>query len=241
MQTIRQILVCASLAALCAFLGFATYGVWIITGVAGQLPERLDAAIVETRGALLGEVADTRVELLKHLTALEKRTDARLGSIQADARLELAATRELVATRLDASLARVDAALGEIHGIREDVMPALADLRVTLQHASSVAAQVDDVAPLFLDCRFNPSCAYNLAQGTGKAVEKAAQNVGAMSAEIRASLPVQLEAVTKIEQSTAGIAADVHHVTGDYLKPIGFWRKVWAGIKTAGVLYVRTL
>ncbi len=148
MQTLRQILVCASLAALCLFLGFATYGVWIITGVAEQLPERMEAAVIETRGQLLAQITTTSDDLLKHLTALELRTDARLGSIQADARLELAATRELVATRLDASLARADTALGEVHALRSDLRPSLDNLAGISEHALHVSAHTDEATAI---------------------------------------------------------------------------------------------
>ncbi len=234
MSMCRLILACLALAALTAFLAVAAFGVWIITGVAEQLPERMEAAVLETRGALLGEVADTRVELLRHLTALELRTDSRLGKIESDARLELEATRELVATRLDASLARVDVALAQTSGLVSEISPVLV-------HSASVAKQVDDNAGLWLDCEGNEDCLPNRTQGTLKAVERASINFGQMSTEIRKSLPAQLDAVTKIEQSTAGIAADVHHVTGDYLKPVGFWHKIWAAFKTGAILYVRTL
>ncbi len=241
MSHLRRALGCIALTTLTCLLAMLTLCAYEVYRLLRDLPAQVDSFLVETRGQALGQIADTEHDLFNRVDQIAAKASSQLTAIRVESLAEIRATRELVATRLDASLARVDAALGEIHGIREDVMPALADLRVTLQHASSVAAQVDDVAPLFLDCRFNPSCAYNLAQGTGKAVEKAAQNVGAMSAEIRASLPAQLDAVTKIEQSTAGIAADVHQVSSAYAKPTTLLGKIWAAIRTGAILYVRTL
>jgi hypothetical protein len=41
--------------------------------------------------------------------------------------------------------------------------------------AAAIANQVNDQAPLFLDCSYNPDCAFNRFQGTSKAIERTAQ------------------------------------------------------------------
>ncbi len=238
---LREVLTCSALAALTCLLIAACALVCVATNVVSRLPQQLDAAVIETRAQVLGQVADIEHDTLKHLTALEAKADGRLERIQTDARAELAATRELVATQLGATLTRADTALAEVHGLRSDVAPTLGNLAGITESALTVTRQIAEASPLYLDCESNPSCVYNRVQGTSKAIEKAAMNIGAMSTEVRASIPQQLAAVEKLEMHAAGIAADVHTVTSEYTKPVGFWRKIWAGLKTAGVLYVRTL
>lgn len=48
----------------------------------------------------------------------------------------------------------------------------------------SLVEQVDNAAPLWLDCEGNPSCAYNLFQGTAKAVQGTASELPAIAHNI---------------------------------------------------------
>jgi len=234
MPTLRSILACCALAALTAFLIAGTVCVYVVTEVASRLPQEINGAILETRAQVLGQIADFELHTLKHLTALEVKADGRIASIEADARAELVATRELVNSQLGVTLGKVDVALAEVRELH-------AELRPTIENVAGITRQTEEALPLFLDCENNADCAFNRFQGTSKAVERAAQNIGAMSTEIRASVPQQLAAVEKLEQHAAGIAADVHTVTSEYTKPVGFWRKLWGAAKTGLILYVRTL
>ncbi len=184
----------------------ATACLMVIAHIAERLPQQLDTAIVETRGALLKEVSVTRAELLGHLTALESRTDSRLAAIEADVTSQLARTVDTANGQLTATLARVDAALEEVSGLHSEIAPVLV-------HLGSVAKQVDEASPLFLDCDHNVDCAFNRFQGTSKAVERAAQNIGAMTSEVRGALPPALATWQHIGGNVDLTAANVARIT----------------------------
>ncbi len=230
MSTARSILAALALAALCLLLGFATYGVWIITGVVEQLPERLDAAVIETRGALLGEVADTRAEVLKHLDRLERRADSRLTSIQADVNSQLTRTIDKADSQLAGTLARIDAALGEVHGIREELTP-------TLGNVQRITAHADEATAILFRRDALPAQILGLTAASKVAAGEVAQTMRV----VRDSAPQVSASTIATAKSINGIAADVHVATSEYVKARTFWQKVWAGFKTAGILYVRTL
>ncbi len=206
MPTCRSILACLALATLCALLGFATYGVWIITGVAEQLPERMEAAVLETRGALLGEVADTRVEVLKHFDRLERRADSRLGKIEADATNELAATRELVATRLDASLARVDTALGEIHGLHGELTPSLLLLSNIAKNTEQITAHTNEATTILFARNALPAQLLGVLGATKVTMGQTAETMRDIQRAMPATLLTWQRIGANVDQTSANIA-----------------------------------
>lgn len=213
MPKIREVLICATLVALTCLLVAATAAVCVVAHVAQELPKQVRAEIAETRSQLLAEVDNCRLDILEHFTTLEKHVGLRLDSIEGGAHLELREARGLASSQLSAALERVDLALADLHGLREDAAPALANMAQLAAHADSVAKQVDETAPLFLDCQFNPSCAYNRFQGASKAVELAAQNIGAMSTEVRGALPPALLTWQRIGSNVDTTAGNVARIT----------------------------
>ena len=150
------------------------------------------------RGDLTGQLESARKDLLA-------RTERQVAAARRDVLAEVAQIRLTADRRTGDALARVDAALDKIEEVRGDVQP-------VLKHASSVAAQVDDAAPLFLDCEYNPDCAFNRFQGTSKAIEQMAQAGAKAAPEITAS-------VAGIASSGNAIAADAKREADEITKP----------------------
>ena len=136
MQLIRQIFVCALLAALTALAVSTMLLVRAATATVAALPGEVDA----TRAALVGEVGAARKDLLsrseRQVTALRKDVMAEAGEIRRDAD-----------QRVGDTLARADLALGTAEGLRRDMQPLLAAAEGTIDDADRT---VTDLHPQLL-------------------------------------------------------------------------------------------
>jgi hypothetical protein len=136
MQLIRQIFVCALLAALTALAVSTMLLVRAATATVAALPGEVDA----TRAALIGEVGAARKDLLsrseRQVTALRKDVMAEAGEIRRDAD-----------QRVGDTLARADLALGTAEGLRRDMQPLLAAAEGTIDDADRT---VTDLHPQLL-------------------------------------------------------------------------------------------
>jgi hypothetical protein len=136
MELIRQILVCALLAALTGLVVCGALLVRAATATVAALPGEVDA----TRAALVGEVGAARKELLtrseRQVAALRKDVMAEVGEIRRDAD-----------QRVGDTLARADSALGTAEGLRRDVQPLLATAERTIDDADRT---VTDLHPQLL-------------------------------------------------------------------------------------------
>jgi hypothetical protein len=220
---IRAALVCVLLLAAIVVAIYAAGFVVAATVTIASVPAEMKAA----RADLAIQAKALRVESLKEIdrqaNALRGELhgeagllDAQMSALQKNTFGELAAIRSTADKRTGESLARVDTALQAMTGIRADLQP-------VLKHAGSIAAQVDDAAPLYLDCEFNPDCAFNRFQGTSKAVEQTMQAVAKAAPKLAA-------AAVKNGDNVAGITTDIHTITKAATKPKSFFGKVWAGI-----------
>jgi hypothetical protein len=167
-------------------------------------------------------VVDSQATALRKDAAAE--IDKGLGRV--DAALDLVDDRSLQAMKMaGVSLASM---LATVDGLHQDLHPILANV-------ASVTAQVDDGLPLFLDCEFNPDCAFNRWQGATKAFEKAAINVGEMSQAARAALPQILQTAQANNSNVAGITSDFHHMTTEidrkFFGKQTLRQTIWGGIK----------
>lgn len=88
-----------------------------------------------------------------------------------------------------------------------------------LKPAVSIASQLDQSLPLFLDCEYNPDCVFNRFQGTSKAIEQMAQ-AGAKAAP---EISVDIAGITK---SSNDIAKSADTYVKNFTKPQTFWQKV---------------
>jgi hypothetical protein len=140
----------------------------------------------------------------------------------------VAETRKVADQRIGDTLARVDTALGKIEELRGDLKP-------VFDHAANLTKQVDDAAPLFLDCEFNQDCVFNRYVGASKGVERAAMNFGQMSADVRAALPAAITTWQGIGTNVGGITANINQLT----KPRWYDRLLGYGLN--GVVIYRNL
>jgi hypothetical protein len=77
----------------------------------------------------------------------------------------------------------------------------------------SGADQVDDAAPLWLDCEYNPDCAFSRYVGASKGIERAAQSFGQMSVEVKAALPGAIKTRQSIGTNVDGITLNINRLT----------------------------
>jgi hypothetical protein len=179
MKTLRSILVCSLLAALTGLSVYAVLLIHAATLTVASVP----GEIALTRSALLSQIQLLRVESLKEIDAQangvrkDLRGDVRLLNAQvSDISGQL--NKQLTTIQTTALMlgGKLDAPLAAITDATKEVGPLLRSSGVAVQHVNSITAQIDDAAPLYLDCD-NGNCLYNQVQGTAKAVEKTMQAV----------------------------------------------------------------
>lgn len=170
------------------------------------VPARLQSEAIETREGTFAEIDITRKELLKRVDQIALKLDTQLSDTRRDVMAEVATIRQTASIRTGETLSRFDTALSEIHEIHGDLKPILG-------HAASVAKQVDEVAPMYLNCEFNANCVFNRYVGLSKGAEKAAENFGVMSTEIKAALPDALLTWQRIGGNVDATTANVARIT----------------------------
>jgi hypothetical protein len=206
MNTVRQAFVCALLAALTALTVAATIFVRAATATVAAVP----AQIRLTRAALVAEAGAARQDLNRQIDATRaatlslsdrQATAFRTGLLERTANFGDSTSRQFGATlsRIDAALATTTALEGE--------------LRPTLRHSASVAAQLDDSLPMFLDCDHNPDCVFNRYVGVSRGVETAATDVSGMSRDFRRDWPSYLKTWQDIGLQTDGFVANMNRIT----------------------------
>jgi hypothetical protein len=230
MKTIQQTLECILWGAVASLAVYSVLLVRAATGSVAALPNEIQT----TRSALIGEIAATRVDLMRQIAAsrgdLLVLTEREADALRHDLMTQTTAVLTTADRRLGDTLSRVDTALATVDSLRQDLKP-------SLDGAAAIAAQVNGALPLYLDCDHNPDCVFNRYVGVSKGVERASQNFGQMSQDVRGALPPMLKTWSQIGVDVSGtaanvdgITADVHTMTKAATKPKSFWGKVWAGI-----------
>jgi hypothetical protein len=170
-------------------------------------------AIADTRKDLLGEVASLRTDLMVRAdkalgitsqTAQQANDRVKLLTDNADSWMK--ALTVMTDTRLkdtDVQLTRANDSLALV----------TVGLKPILDHAGNIAKQVDDNAPMFLDCDHNPDCVFNRFQGTSKAFERAAINFGAMSQDVRLAVPGFISNANSLVADSAATATNIKKLT----------------------------
>jgi hypothetical protein len=232
LERLRVALCCAVLA---AATGVAIQAILLLhtaTVAASALPAAVGTELAATRTALLAELQASRGELVGQVEAARRdllgRTERQVAALRKDAISEVAQIRSIADRRVGDTLARMDTALGEMDELRADLKPALV-------HATSITKQVDDAAPLFLDCEYNPDCVFNRYVGVSKGIELAAMNFGQMSSDVRAALPTTIATWQGIGTNVDGITANINRLT----KPRWYDRLLGYGLN--GVVIYRNL
>jgi hypothetical protein len=228
MKILRSILVCTLLASL---TGASIYACLLLHATAVTIAA-VPGEIAITRSALITQVQLARVE---SLSEIDKQADGLRAELHGDVRL-LNGQVGAIASRADKQLTtiqttalmlggKLDAPLAAVTAATQEVGPLLRASQVAVQHVSSITSQIDDAAPLYLDCDAG-NCLYDQVQGTAKAVERTMQAVAKVAPEVA-------KATADNAQNVGGITADVHVMTTAVLKPKSFWGKLWAGVTVA--------
>ena len=210
MQRLKLALTCALLAAVTGLVVQAILLLHAATVAARALPGAVSVQLAAARVALVGEVEATRKDLTSQIEGARKdvlgRSERQVAALRGDLRGEAREFRGTADRRIGDTLARVDTALSKFEELRSDLKP-------SLDHAASITRQVDDAAPLFLDCESNQDCVFNRYVGASKGIERAAMNFGQMSTEIRTALPVVITTWQDIGTNVNGITANVNRLT----------------------------
>jgi hypothetical protein len=232
MRRLKLALSCALLAALTGVAVQAILLLHAATLATRALGGGVSAELRATRTDLVGQVAAAREDLAGQIEASRKdllgRAERQLAALRGDVMGQVAETRKVADQRIGDTLAHVDTALGKIEELRGDLKP-------VFDHAASVTKQVDDAAPLFLDCEFNQDCVFNRYVGASKGVERAAMNFGQMSADVQTALPTAIKTWQGIGTNVGGIAANVNRLTTPH------WYDRVLGYGLNGVVIYRNL
>jgi hypothetical protein len=206
METIRQICVCALLAALTGLAVCAIGLVRAATATVSAVPGEMDA----TRTAVVGEVRAARVDVLA-------RSERQVAALRRDVLAEAGEMRVMADRRVGDSLARFDAAVTMANGRLGEFTGAAAGLRSdfqqTLQPVGALATQVNEAAPMFLDCQYNADCVFNRYVGVSTGVERAALNFGQASVTLQAAMPRLLTNADSLVADSAATAANIKRLT----------------------------
>jgi hypothetical protein len=240
---LKAALTCALLAALTGLAIQAALLLRAATGAARGVTVAISGELQATRTGMLREVAGARGDLTSQIASIRRdllgrterevaalRTDlfGQVAALRTDAMGEVGQIRATADRRVGDTLERVDTALGKVEELRGDLKPAI-------DHAASVTKQVDDAAPLFLDCDSNPDCIFNRYVGASKGIERAAMNFSQMSTEVTAALPTAITTWQGIGTNVNGITANVNQLT----KPKWYDRLLGYGLN--GVVIYRNL
>jgi hypothetical protein len=192
-------------------------------------------AIADTRKDLLGEVASLRTDLMVRADkALDitsqtvQQANDRVKLLTDDADSWMKALTAMTDTRLkdtDVQLTRANDSLALV----------TAGLKPILDHAGNIAKQVDDNAPMFLDCDHNPDCVFNRYVGVSKGVERAALNFGQMSTTFNSALPGFVKNADSLVADSAATANNIKRLTS----PKWYDRLIGYGLN--GVIMYRNL
>jgi hypothetical protein len=228
MNTVRQVFVCALLASLTALAIAATIFVRAATATVAAVP----AEIRLTRATLVAEADAARQDLTTQIALTRSAAltvgDRQLTAFRTGLLAETAGFGATTARQLGGTLSRIDSALAATTSLE-------AELRPTLRHSASVAAQIDDSLPMFLDCDHNPDCVFNRYVGVSRGVETAATDVSAMSRDFRRDWPSYLKTWQNIGTQTDGFVANMNRITRPH------WYDRLIGYTVNGALIYRNL
>lgn len=95
--------------------------------------------------------------------------------------------------------------------------------------------QLNDTAPLFLNCDHNPDCLFNRYVGVSKSVEQASQTVAIHLPILAAALDAQSSHTTSITANVAEITKDAAIITDKIVAPVPWWRKALSVLRDVSI------
>lgn len=202
-----------------------------VTRAAVEAPQAVLSVVTPALGivdARTAYVADMLAVNLARLDQLANRTER-------DATQAIAAITATADRRTGDALAIVkDAAaltITEVQGIRADLKPTI----------DSIAPAVASAKALTDEAKASWDANYFDIQATIANLTVATAGIGRASDEVAKAAPKLSESTVQMGQSAAGIAADVHTATSDFVRPKTFWQHVKAWLETSGKIAARLL
>ncbi|MGO9229925.1 MAG: hypothetical protein ACLQKA_12070 [Bryobacteraceae bacterium] len=228
MKTVQQVLVCALLVAFTALGVAATIFVRAATVTVAAVP----AEIRLTRAALVEQAGAARQDLTRQIAATRSAAlavaDRQATQFRTGLLAQTAGFGDTTSRQLGGTLSRIDTALDSTSSLERELRP-------TIRHSASVAAQIDSSLPMFLDCDHNPDCVFNRYVGVSRGIETAAIDVSGMSRDFRRDWPSYLKTWQDIGVQTDGFVANMHRITQPH------WYDRLIGYTLNGVLIYRNL
>ena len=228
MKTLRQVLICALLAALTALALAATLFVRAATATVAAVP----AEIRLTRAALVHQADAARQDLTHQLAAARvaalELSDRQATALRTGILAQTAGFGGATSRQIGGTLSRIDTALATTTSLERELGP-------TLRHSAAIAAQIDDSLPMFLDCDHNPDCVFNRYVGVSRGIETAATDVSGMSRDFRRDWPAYLRTWQDIGVQTDGFVANMNRLTHPH------WYDRLIGYGLNGVIIYRSL
>lgn len=169
-----ELLKCILLAFLCSAILAGTVLLW-------RLPKLVHNEAEATRLVVAAQLHEATVDANDRLADALAAFDKQLGTLNGT-----------VANTLAPLPSTLDQQMTTLNGM----------LAKTLSPVEGLGEQLNSAAPLWLDCEFNPDCAFNRYQGVSKAFEKTAL-------VIAAEAPAMAVSVDKIAKASADTAVSV--------------------------------
>lgn len=202
-----------------------------IAASALTLPAIADRHLVSLQAETLKLVDAHAKNLEASVNGAVRTADNRLAGIQGVAEEQLtAATRELATVTRVAAVTIPETA----SSITKSIASISQDVHQVAVPIAGTAAQLNDAAPLYLDCEFNPDCAFNRFQGTSKAIELTMQTVAKAAPQIAQS-------AVSIEGSAKSIAGDFAKEVHEFTKPKRWWQRLEDFLKVGGTIAAHAL
>jgi hypothetical protein len=224
MKTV-QMFHCALLAALTALAVSATLLVRAATATVAAVPVEIRL----TRQALIREADAARQDLTSQVAAARVSaltlSDRQVTAFRAGILAQAASIGDSAGRQIGGTLSQIDSAVAATSSLELELQP-------TLRHSASIAAQIDDSLPMYLDCDHNPDCLFNRYVGVSRGVETAAIDISGMSRDFRRDWPAYLRTWQDIGVQTDGLISNVNRLT----RPHWYDRLIGYGLNGA-VIY----
>jgi hypothetical protein len=173
----------------------------------GQRAANIEAAIrqgfADGSAASVKSIGEVKAEIHDQLTPVTRAAagtlNAATGAVREASGAIADARRKLDPVDLNGQLLSITKPAADS---AENLSALLKGAQPVLASAASVTHQVDEALPLWLDCEFNPDCAFNRYQGTMKAIEKTAIAVGVEA-------PKMAQHADSVARSFADMAASI--------------------------------
>jgi hypothetical protein len=189
-----------------------------IAQMAAAVPGIVDSRLAAIQTQTLGLVDQHMTRIEATVNGAVRVADKRLAGIQAVAAQQLGDANQSIESIATISRA-ASSALPVLTGSVSQALGGIAaDVHQVTTPAASLAAQLNDAAPLYLDCD-SGNCLFNHIQGISRSIDL-------MTKEIAKAAPQMADSAVKIEGSAASISKSVDREVTELTKPKRWWNHV---------------